>query len=55
MFFDPFKKRTTCNIVYQSCTSLDILCFFFFFQGKSKENLALISHNSQWDPMVMKL
>ena len=29
--------------------------FFFFFQGKSKENLALISHNSQWDPMVMKL
>lgn len=29
-------------ILCTTCTSLDILWFFFFFQGKSKENLALI-------------
>ena len=54
MFFDPFKKRTTCNIVFHMHLSGHSV-IFFFFQGKSKENLALISHNSQWDPMVMKL
>ena len=53
-FFDPFKKRITCNCVPHA--PLWTFCdFFFFFQGKSRENLALISHNSQWDPMVMKL
>lgn len=55
MFFDPFKKRTTCKIVFHMHLSGHSVIYFIFFQGKSKENLALISHNSQWDPMVMKL
>ena len=43
MFFDPFKKRTTCNIVYHMHLSgHSVIYLFIFFQGKSKENLALI-------------
>lgn len=53
--FSTPSKRGQLAILCTTCTSLDFLWFIFFFQGKSKENLALISHNSQWDPMVMKL
>ena len=54
IFFWSLQKEDNLQLC-TTCTSLDILWFIIFFQGKSRENLALISHNSQWDPMVMKL
>ena len=53
-FSIPLKNKDNLQLC-TTCTSLDNLWFITFFQGKSRENLALISHNSQWDPMVMKL